>query len=46
MLEHAGFKPDVHVIVTDLEIQKNYNFTIGNDEIKKVTDKVIDKQQK
>jgi len=45
-LEHAGFKPDVHVVVTDLGIQKNYDFTMDVDEIKKVTDKVVEKLRK
>ncbi|MFW6121579.1 MAG: putative zinc-binding protein [Petrotogales bacterium] len=45
-LEHAGFKPDVHVVVNDLDIKKNYDFMMDVDEIKKVTDKVIDKLQK
>jgi len=45
-LEHAGFKPDVHVVVTDLGIQKRLDFKIENDEIKKVTDEVSKKLRK
>ena len=44
-LEHADFKPDIHVIVTDLGIQKNYDFTIKVDEIKKVTDEIVKKHE-
>jgi len=45
-VEHAGFKPDVHVVVTDLGIQKRLDFKIENDEIKKVTDEVSKKLRK
>jgi len=45
-VEHAGFKPDVHVVVTDLGIQKRLDFMIENDEIKKVTDDVSKKLRK
>jgi len=41
VLEHAGFKPDIHVVVTDLDIQKNYDFMMDFKEIKKVTDKIL-----
>lgn len=43
VLEHAGFKPDVHVVVTDLEIQKNYDFMMDVKENKRVTNKVLEK---
>ena len=42
-LEHAGFNPDIHVVVTDLEIQKNYDFMMDVDEINKVTESVLEK---
>jgi uncharacterized metal-binding protein len=45
-VEHAGFKPDVHVVATDLGIQKRLDFKIENDEIKKVTDEVSKKLRK
>jgi uncharacterized metal-binding protein len=45
-LEHAGFKPDVHVVVTDLNILKRLDFNIKDDEIKKVTDEVSKKLRK
>ena len=46
VLEHAGFKPDIHVVVTDLDIQKNYDFKMDVKEIKKVTDNVLEKLKK
>lgn len=39
-LEHAGFNPDVHVIVTHLGIKKNSSFTMNNSEIERVIKKV------
>jgi len=39
-LEHAGFKSDVHVVVTDLGIKKENGFLMDNDEITKVIEKV------
>ncbi len=44
-LEHVAFKPDVHVVVTDLGIQKGFDFNLDKNEIKKVTDKVLEKTQ-
>ncbi len=46
VLDHAGFKPDVHVVVTDLDIQKNYDFMMDVEEIKKVIDEVSGKLKK
>jgi len=45
-LEHGGFKPDVHVVVTDLNILKRLDFDIKDDEIKKVIDEVSKKLRK
>jgi len=42
-LEHAGFKTDVHVVVTELGIQKVLGFMMDNDEIKRVVDAIISK---
>lgn len=42
-LEHAGFKIDVHVVVTELGIQKVLDFMMDNDEIKRVVDAVLSK---
>ena len=42
-LEHAGFKIDVHVVVTELGIQKVLGFMMDNDEIKRVVDAVVSK---
>jgi len=39
-LEYAGLKPDVHIVVTDLGIQKNYDFIMDNSEIDKVIEKI------
>jgi len=39
-LEHAGFKSDVHVVVTDLDIKKESGFLMDNEEIEKVLQKV------
>lgn len=35
-LEHTGFRPDVHVVVTELGIEKNSFFGFEEDEIDKV----------
>ena len=40
-LEHAGFKPDVHVVVTELGIEKKYEFLMDVEDIDKVIDKVV-----
>jgi len=45
-LEHAGFKADVHLVVTDLDIQKNNDFMMDVDEINKVTESVLEKLKK
>jgi uncharacterized metal-binding protein len=45
-LEHAGVKSGFHVVVTDLEIQKNYDFNMDADEINKITENVLKKLQK
>jgi len=42
-LEHAGFKIDVHVVVTELGIQKVLDFMMDNDEIKRVVNAIISK---
>jgi len=42
-LEHAGFKIDVHVVVTELGIQKVLDFMMDNDEIKRVVDAIVSK---
>ena len=42
-LEHAGFKIDVHVVVTELGIQKVLGFMMDNDEIKRVVDAIVSK---
>jgi len=42
-LEHAGFKIDVHVVVTELGIQKVLGFMMDNNEIKRVVDAIISK---
>lgn len=39
-LEHAGFTVDVHEIVTESDIQKEFDFLMDLDDIKKVVDKV------
>ncbi|RLI63104.1 MAG: zinc-binding protein [Candidatus Asgardarchaeum californiense] len=39
-LEYAGFKPDVHVVVTDLGIKKESGFDIEDNEIEKVIQKI------
>lgn len=39
-LEHAGFKPDVNVVVTDLGIKKESGFVMDNKDIEKVLQKV------
>lgn len=39
-LEHAGFKPDVHVIVTEQGIEKNGSLDIKQDNVDKVIQKV------
>ena len=39
-LEHADFKPDVHVVVTDLGIKKESGFAIYDNEIEKVIQKI------
>jgi len=40
VLEHAGFKVDVHVVVTELEIQKVLGFMMDVGEINKVVEKI------
>ena len=45
-LEQAGFTVDKHMIITDLGIQKNYDFMMDVDEIKKVTDEIVKKNRK
>jgi len=45
-LEHAGFKADVHLVVTDLDIQKNNDFMMDVGEINKVTGTVLEKLKK
>ena len=42
-LEHASFKIDVHVVVTELGIQKVLDFMMDNDEIKRVVDAIVSK---
>lgn len=37
-LEHAGFSVDEYVQVTELGIEKNHNFNLNLEDIKKVTD--------
>lgn len=39
-LEHAGFKTDIHVVVTELGIQKVLDFMMDVDDINKVVEKV------
>ena len=39
-LEHAGFKVDVHVVVTELGIQKVLGFMMDVGEINKVVEKI------
>jgi uncharacterized metal-binding protein len=39
-LEHAGFDVNIHVVVTDLKIQKRPDLLMDLDEIYKVVDKV------
>lgn len=39
-LEHAGFKIDVHVVVTELGIQKMLGFMMDVGEINKVVEKI------
>ena len=39
-LEHAGFKVDIHVIVTELGIQKVLGFMMDVGEINKVVEKI------
>lgn len=39
-LEHAGFKVDVHVVVTELGIQKVLGFIMDVGEINKVVEKI------
>ena len=39
-LEHAGFKVDIHVIVTELGIQKVLGFMMDVSEINKVVEKI------
>ena len=39
-LEHAGFKIDVHVVVTELGIQKVLSFMMDVGEINKVVEKI------
>jgi len=39
-LNRAGFDLDVHVIVTDLDIKKTYDFFMDIEEINKVVDEV------
>ena len=39
-LEHAGFKIDVHVVVTELGIQKVLSFMMDVSEINKVVEKI------
>lgn len=35
-LEHAGFNIDVYIVVSDLGIEKNHNFNLNPEDIKKV----------
>ena len=39
-LEHAGFKVDVHVVVTELGIQKVLDFMMDIEDINKVIEKI------
>ncbi len=39
-LEHAGFTVTDYVVVTEMQIKKNKDFTLKNDEIMKVCEKV------
>ena len=39
-LEHAGFKVDIHVVVTELGIQKVLSFMMDVGEINKVVEKI------
>lgn len=45
-LEQKGFTPDVHVVITDLGIQKKSGFMTDTDEIDKVVNCVIGGESK
>ncbi len=39
-LEHAGFKPDVHMLITELGVNKESGFEMSDRDIKNVMEKV------
>ena len=39
-LQHAGIEPDCHIVVTELDIEKNRNFELCEDEVQKVVEAV------
>lgn len=41
-LEHAGFRVSDYVVVTELEIGKNHEFTLKDEEVKRVKDTIRD----